>query len=506
MPKDENRIILAVDLGSQSVKVVAYSETGKSLKKSIRIIQPLPSEWGGYNYKAETFLELVVDALKEISSTSEIKTKDIAVLSFSGIGGGIVGVNDRLEPVTCFLNPLDVRDKKIISDLLVHHGDDIWEITGSSSLQSVSKILWFQQEQPEIMKKISKFLLVTHFVQSKLAGHVLDEVFEGWTTIASQGLGDTKNYTWSVELCERFNISIQKMPRVVSPMAIIGSLDKKWAEITGLPSGIPIVAGAFDKASSIVASGCMEDGSIFDETASWPCVLFVANRFLPDTKNKTITLLPSVIKGIWNGMACIKGGGLTHRWFIENFGKDLKNDAYAMCDHAAGNITPGSNGLFFIPHLQGRECPCNPDMHGAWVGISWEHKREHFYRSLLESIAYEYYKYIEIGRELLGIADKAPVRSCGGGSKSKLWCKIKADVLNRKIKILEQNDSTTMGTAIIGSVGAGLYSSIEDANKKFVCIRQEIEPEAKNVEKYKEIIKSYKKISSAIEKLYPDNK
>src|SRR5690606_38680896 len=134
----------------------------------------------------------------------------------------------------------------------------------------------------------------------------------------------------------------------------------------------------------------------------------------------------------WNPLAYIAGGGLALRWFRDNFYSNntgTDEDAYAQMGAMAEAIAPGADGLYFSPHLNGRICPALPQMRGAWVGFTWAHTQAHFYRAILEGVAFEYAYYLRILRELLpGLAlDEA--RVIGGGARSAVWNQIKADVL-----------------------------------------------------------------------------
>ena len=371
-------LIIAIDIGTQSVKVVAYDQEGRSFLEIAKPSKAVFSEWNGYQFDPNEYFRITIECLKELINSPLIISKKIVALCFSGVGGGVVCVNKDFEPISFFLNPLDGRDKKIATELLNSYGQDIWKIAGSPSMQSASKIKWFQKFEPQITKKTNKYLLITHYIQSLLCEHTTNDAFEGWTTIASQGQGDTKNYKWSEKLCDLFNIKMQKLPRILSPFDIAGYISKKWSQIIGLPSGIPIVVGAFDKMSSLIASGCLNNYFIFEETASWPSIVYPTRKFKPDSDNLIIQLLPTPIKNVWGGLAAIKGGGITHEWFIRNFIQESSSKVFSELDNLSKDISPGSENLFLIPHLAGQECPIDLTMKGLWVVFSCKHKKEHF--------------------------------------------------------------------------------------------------------------------------------
>ena len=117
----------------------------------------------------------------------------------------------------------------------------------------------------------------------------------------------------------------------------------------------------------------------------------------------------SVIPGLWNPLAYIGGGGIALRWLRDNIyhqeGVDSSTEKFSeIYDEmitAAARVPPGSTGLFFSPHFGGRICPSNPEMRGAWIGLSWSHRQEHLIRAMLESVAYEYAYYLKIMHDLI---------------------------------------------------------------------------------------------------------
>ena len=128
-----------------------------------------------------------------------------------------------------------------------------------------------------------------------------------------------------------------------------------------------------------------------------------------------------------------------------------------MLDRRAADVPPGAEGLLFIPHLVGRACPSDPAVRGAWLGFTWTHTRAHFYRAVLESIAYDYAQALEIVRSYTPDVHFSEVRVIGGGAKSDLWNQIKADVLGVPYVRLPREDVAALGCAIMGGHAVGIY-------------------------------------------------
>ena len=197
-------------------------------------------------------------------------------------------------------------------------------------------------------------------------------------------------------------------------------------------------------------------------------------------------------------MMYISGGGLTHRWFLDKFAADVKEQAtakgispYQLLDEQATAVPPGAEGLLFIPHLVGRACPNDPDVRGCWIGFTWTHERPHFYRALLESIAYDYAQALNVVREYLPDATFSEVRIIGGGAKSSLWNQIKADVLGLPYVLLPRQDVAALGCAIMAGHAVGIYSDMAATAKRFAPPGQRIEPRTAYHDYYKPFVTAY---------------
>ena len=168
----------------------------------------------------------------------------------------------------------------------------------------------------------------------------------------------------------------------------------------------------------------------------------------------------SIVPGLWHPLAYVGGGGLALTWFRDRFGAGASVEALA--DEAAA-IAPGAEGLLFSPHLGGRICPAGPERRGEFRGFSWGHGRAHFFRAILESIAFEYAAYIEIIEALTPDIERVEARVVGGGARSAIWSRIKADVLGVPYRPLARADLATWGSAIVAGYGVGLIPDMVEA-------------------------------------------
>ena len=210
----------------------------------------------------------------------------------------------------------------------------------------------------------------------------------------------------------------------------------------------------------------------------------------------------------WYWMMYIGGGGLTHRWFVEEFctgaldleRADSAKSLYALLDDQARAVSPGADGLLFLPHLGGRICPMNADSRGTWIGFDWTHTRAHFYRALLESFGYDFAQALSVLRTYSPELDLTGVRVIGGGASSELWNQIKADVLGLPYFTLQHADRAILGSALIAGHAVGIYHDLAEAARSCARITSNTVPQPDIHQIYEPYVDAY---AQAFDQLRP---
>jgi xylulokinase len=236
------------------------------------------------------------------------------------------------------------------------------------------------------------------------------------------------------------------------------------------------------------------------------------DTYVADQQNRTLLTMRSVIPGLWNPLAYIGGGGQALRWFRDQFFNSFRGqgqvdtaELYAALTALAEPISPGADGLFFSPHLGGRICPAAPEMRGAWLGFSWGHTQAHFFRAVLESVAFEYAYYLSILRDLIPNLSLVEARAVGGGASSSVWNQIKADVLNVPYQRLQRTELGTWGSAMIAGKAVGVFDDLADVAAAHARpASQPVNPRPENHAVYKQLSKKYIKLQRALEDVFVD--
>ncbi len=502
------KYLIGIDIGSSFTKSSIFDIHGNSLGAAKRDTHPDQPRPGVAEYDGPTLLRAILDSLKELMDKSQVSPADVAGICLCGMISGTMGINAEGEATTPYTTTLDMRFTPHLNHVLDNFHDLIRQKTGSGQPTIGPKMLWIRTEFPEVYERTAKFVTISGYILGKLAGLSGNEAFVDTTYLWATGLSDTQNYAWSDELCRALELPVDKLPKIVKSSEIIGGLSQAAAEATGLKAGTPIVAGAGDQSAGFIGAGITRPGRLADNAGTYPLVAFCAAQFRPDMTHRMAEVIPSVIPGLWNPVSYIIGGGLTHYWFQENFGgadgeasQQLAEgrSIYDVLDKKARQVSPGSDKLIFVPHLGGRACPANTDYRGIWFGITWTHKREHFYRSILESIAYDQYLTFRALQATYPESVVSEITAYGGGSQSALWNEIKANVMGVPYVCLAREDLAALGNVILAGYALGIYDDMAATSERFVKRTTRYEPEPELHQFYQSYAEYYGQLLEQVE-------
>jgi xylulokinase len=462
------KYLIGVDLGTSGTKAALHRFDGsKVADASVEVPLHYPAP-GVVEQDSEDFYTSAAATVRCCILESGVEPGEIAAIAFDSQMAGVGLVDEDFKPAARFDSWLDMRCKPYIEQMERQAGDLVTRLTGCPpTCDHGPKMLWWQHEQPQEYRRTARFVMPGAFVVGRMAGLKADQAFIDYTYIHFSGFADAQNTRWSDELCSLFGLDMDKLPRIVAPWEVVGEVSARAAGEFGLAPGTPIAAGAGDTAANALGAGIVRPGMLFDVAGTAAVLAGCTDSYVADANNRALLTMRSVIPGLWNPLAYVGGGGIALRWFRDTFynqrrgqPQPLESDLYAELIAGAEGAPPGAQGLFFSPHLGGRICPASPAMRGAWVGVSWSHTQSHFFRAVLESIAYEYAYYLRILRELLPRLELVQARAVGGGARSPAWNQIKADVLGVPYQRLQGSEFGTWGAAMIAGKAAGVIGDL----------------------------------------------
>ncbi len=231
----QKKYLIGVDLGTSGTKAALYQIDGKLVSEAfveVPLFYPKP---GVVEQESDHFYTSAAQTVKKCVESSGVEPKAIAAIAFDSQMAGVGLVDEDFKPVARFDSWLDMRCKPFIEWMDKEAGDRVTQLTGCPpTCDHGPKMLWWKSEQPEVYRRTAKFVMPGTYVAGKIAGLKADQAFIDHTYIHFSGFSDAQNTSWSKELCERFGLDMEKLPRIIDPCDIVGEVSELSANEFGL--------------------------------------------------------------------------------------------------------------------------------------------------------------------------------------------------------------------------------------------------------------------------------
>ncbi|TFG14685.1 MAG: hypothetical protein EU535_03005 [Promethearchaeota archaeon] len=476
--------ILAIDLGTQSVRAALVTPTGQI--EAVALVNhevDSPHDNWAQQSPVEWWMK-VQQVVKELLSKSKIICDEIAAVACCGQMHGPTGI-DSDGNVTTLMSQLwcDKRNQDIVEQVRSSHNlENLMKITANPPTTGWvgMKVKWEKENRLDVYNRSKWFLVPKDYVNFKLTGIAATDPSEGSGTY----LWDCEREQYSEEMAKLLDIDVSKFPPVFKSYEIIGKVTKEASEKTEIPEGTPVVAGGGDFVVSLLGLGLVEPGTAIDMTGT--STLFVFQKQKPII-HPSVQNLHHVLDG-WIPFIMLDSGGLSMKWM-----KDVIDVAteekitFEKLISLAESIPPGSDGLIFYPYLLGERNPDNSGAKGIFLNLTVNHTAAHMARAVIEGVVLALAREIQNFRDL-GVPFKKVILT-GGATRNKLLNTLKANIWNVNVTVTDEPESSLQGAGLLGALGVGLIDSISKipTSGKNVIIN----PEAELVEKYKHIAKMF---------------
>lgn len=461
MDKNE-KLYMGFDAGTQSVKVAVYDGNfqpvaTRSLPTTLHYPHPGWVEMDADNYVAVT-LECMKRVVEDLRAARR-NPANIASVMGDGIICGIVGIDREGRAITPYINYLDSRTTEDV-EALNARGLEIWgRETGNPEASPMFPAMfarWFLREHEGFREKGVKFVHNAPYILMHLAGLAADEAFIDWGAMSGWGLGyDVKEKRWSPEQLEILGIDPSYMPRILKPWDRVGDLSEDVARATGLPAGIPILAGAGDTMQSMLGSGIFEANQGADVAGT--CAMFCVSTdgIVPELSKPGMGLVfnSGTLPDTYFYWGFVRTGGLALRWFKDHVCREEGNgDYYRELSEGAAKVPAGSRGVLFLPYLTGGNGD-EKDASGCFLNMTMDDDQFVMWRAVLEAIGYDYIGLADNYRKA-GV-DLTRITVTEGGSRDDLWNQIKADMLEANIVRFKNPGGAVLTNCIFGAWATG---------------------------------------------------
>jgi xylulokinase len=491
-------LLLGIDVGTTGCKTELLDVDGNTLARSYREYPLIYPRTAWVEHDAETgWWQAAVDTTREVLAKSGVDSKEIKGVSIS-CTNALVAVDKNGKPLRPAIMQFDKRTISQVNWIKEKVGDKVIRLTGNqpaASGTSAPIILWMKENEPELFEKTHQFLWPGGFVIHKLTDRFTMEWSRAsWTCLFETG-GKQK---WSEELCNAMDIPMDKLPPLFPSWEVVGQITEKAAAITGLAKGTPVVGGMADTPAAGIGTGAVSPGSTCHVigTTARPCV--VLDKPIFDSR---VVNCCHGVPGCWFSLGVLENAGSSIKWFRDLFGQQeislaslTKKNAFDYLDDQAEQSPPGANGIIYLPYLNGERSPIwDPYARGVLFGLSGSHKRADVIRAILEGVALAFAHNLELFETALGVKMNE-VSLSGGGSKSRVWQQIHADVSGKRMNVVQVKESEAIGNAILAGYGVGIYPDMVKAAKQVIKIERVVEPRKEFAQRYADLFGLYKKI------------
>ncbi len=492
------KYVVGIDAGTTGTTVMLADLEGNIIGNGYREYPCIHQHPGWVEQDLDLIWTCICEASKEMIAKTGVDPKEIMSLGLSSQRGTFVAIDENWEVLHDSIVWSDGRAGEELAWIDGKLGKDKYhEISGVplSGMWSYAKYKWVRDNQPELYAKTWKFVNAQEWILHKLGS---EELFSDPASLTLNGMMDVTTLEWSKELLDLIDVDMDKLPPIGTPMTKYGEISAEAAAATGFAEGMPICSGGGDQQCAAIGSGVIKEGLSEITVGTASVMVAHVDECKPDPDH-SVLFGGHAIPHKYDMEGLCFATGVCLRWWRDTFGgsethlaKSMRMDEYELITAQAAQAPAGCKGYMFYPFFNSQVTPYYHDnARGGSLGLSLIHDRSMMARAVLEGGAFELRMVVEAMEKVLGKPFEA-IRLSGGGAKSPLWNQIQADMYGRPIEQLKTQECTTLGAAILGATGAGVFANIEEAVGAMVHPFGMIEPNMKNHEIYTDMFGIFK--------------
>lgn len=503
------KYFIVIDGGTQNIKAFVFDETGNEIHGESSPVTPYVALQPDFaEQDAEAYMGIVQKVTMSVMQNSGISADALAGIAITTHRSTIVPVDQNGNPIRSAITWLDERK----TEGLKLPGGPVMSLAFKVArmeerlreYQRRSKFNWLKIYEPDNYDRTFKFLTVSSYILHSLTNEFKDcsSMIVGLFPVDLKGL---QWHPWKI-IYEIFGVERDRLPALVSPVDIAGTVSEEGARRFGVPQGLPVVIGAGDKQSELLGAGVTTSGIAEISYGTAAVIEMLSSKYVTHPRMDFFTW-GAAIPGRWALEGFVGRGYWMVSWFKSEFGKREEDEALrlgvapeAVLDKQLPDIPPGSMGLLVQPYWHPREN--DPLSKGAIIGFSGEHTRKHVYRAIIEGIGYELRRLGELMVKHSGNAI-TELRVGGGGSQSDEIMQITADVFGLPVMRMHTSNLAALGAAIDAAVALRIHRSFPEAVERMVRVKSTFQPVDENVKIYDRLFKEvYIKMYPALSPLH----
>lgn len=481
---------LGIDLGTSAMKLVlidGHKRVLAQLTEEYSIAQP---ERGFNEINPEVWYECMMKAVERILIGQD--KRRVSGIGVTGQMHTLIILDQNGNPVRPAIMWNDIRTRNLIPALK----ERICKFPGGEYLAKTistgspaANLYWIRKNEPENFKRIRKFLIGPDYLVYRLTGHCGTDYCEASTSCLYQI--ETKK--WSAEIRELIGLEEDVYPEVRGSAVPAGILMSSIADKLGLKQGIPVLTGTGDNPATAISTGCLGKGYPVISLGTSGIFMTPVEKFRPDVRGKTILFAFDELNVSYLVQGAVQSNGSTFDWW---FRRILKED-FSKIDHLINITHSQDSGVLFYPHLMGdKTLYGDPDLRGAFIGLSMETDRSDMLYAVIEGLCFSFRELAE--KMDLPLQQFESIKVVGGGTRNRAWLQTMANVLNIRIEQMDGNVGPAFGIALLAAYQGGCFESLEQISEGFVQIQECFDPQPDRVEICESHYKKYLRIRKGL--------
>jgi len=485
--------VIGCDLGSQSAKAALMSPEG-DLVGTANAPYPMQHPHSGWAEQDPTvYRHGLATSVRALLAKTGVNANDVTHIGLSSQVDGVVPIDSRMRPLGFAIIWLDRRATAQTARFARSMNPDrIFSCTGLNldASHTAPKIMWLADNQPEIYRRAMSLPSVGGYAVAWMTGRSIQD----HANSSSSLLYDIVKRDWSDELVDAAGLDRSKLPEIGRATDTVGTLTAEAADMLGLPN-CSVVVGTGDDHAACLGAGGVKPGVVIDILGTAEPVGVTSSVPIFDETRLLETHAHAVSDAYLIENPGFVSGGNT-LWFSQNILGVNQKEFFDLAARSA----PGARGVRFIPALTGSMAPrWNDSMRGTFAGLSMNHDSSDLARAIIEANSFAF-RDIYDRLAALGLAES--VRVVGGGARSELWLTVKATLCGTSISRVTTDETSAVGGALLASVAAGIFSSLEQGVDSVVELDPvTVDPDGINGEVYEEAYREYRSLFDALESI-----
>ncbi|GAA4415258.1 gluconokinase [Nibrella viscosa] len=483
--------IVGVDIGTTNVKALAMSVADGSViaQASAPVITYFPKPTY-CEQDPERIWQDLCRVLDELVRQINRQGSAIEAVCFSSAMHSLLAVDTDGKLLTNAIIWSDNRAERQAQALRPDQspiGRDIYRHTGTPihPMTPLCKLAWLRDNQPRLLKEATRFISIKEYIWHKLTGHYWID----YSVATAMGLFDSQARDWYAPALAHVGIRADQLSEPKPTTTCVLYQKDRVSGQTALPNGLTLYIGASDGCLANLGAGAIEPGITTLTIGTSGAIRRTSGKPLRERQGRLFSYILDVDEGGKDAYFVVGGptnnGANVLQWLAESLTRQDVADTLAEAELAPA----GSDGLLFLPYLQGERAPLwNANVRGAYLNVGWQHTRAHFIRAALEGVMFNL-----LSIEKMLARHTGPTRvihANGGFAQSGFWVQMLADIFGVPVRLNASNESGAIGAILLAMKAQGLVGSLAEAARR-VEFGQTFDPNPDHHRVYRNVFKRF---------------